>query len=105
MGDVAVDREISACWIRISNTENGHCIEPEENASDLQPSRSSLTIASTDTRTTQDAEHKHERKSKIRRCVEWILIGVVITAVWMLIVGLPIVLYHLPQVRHSYTST
>ena len=55
MEDVAVDREISACWVRLSNKENGNCIEPEENASDLQTSSSSLTnIASTDTRATQE---------------------------------------------------
>ena len=100
MGDVAVDREISAYWIRISNTENGNCIEPEKNVSDLQPPSRTLTIASTDTRATQDSEHEHERNSKVRRYVEWILIGMAIIAVWMLTVGLPIVLYYLPQVRH-----
>lgn len=99
MEDVAVDREISACWVRLSNKENGNCIEPEENVSDLQTSSSSLTnIASTDTRATQE----RERKSNVRRRVEWILFGVMITAVWVLIVGLPIVLYHLPQVRQPY---
>ena len=98
MEDVAVDGEISACWIKLSNKENGNCIESEENVSDLQPSSSSLTTVSTDTR----AIKERERKPNIRRRVEWILFGVMITAVWTLIVGLPIMLYHLPQVRQLH---
>ena len=70
-----------------------------ENDSGLQPSSSSLTASCTDTVTTPDTDRERQRKSQSRIWVEWILVGVVITAVWILIVGLPLLLYHLPQVR------
>ena len=70
-----------------------------ENDSGLQPSSSSLTASCTDTVTTPDTDRERQRKSQSRIWVEWILVGIVITAVWILIVGLPLLLYHLPQVR------
>ena len=100
MEDVLVDRDKSVSLIRLSNKpENGKCIEPEENDSGLQPNSSSLNASCTDIVTTPDTDRERQRKSQTRVWIEWILIGLVITAVWILIVGLPILFYHLPQVR------
>ena len=100
MEDVVVDQNKFVSLIRLSNKpESGKYIEPKENDSGLQPSSSSLTASCTDTVTTPDTDRERQRKSQSRIWVEWILVGVVITAVWILIVGLPLLLYHLPQVR------
>ena len=100
MEDVVVDRDKSVSLIRLSNKpESGKCNEPEESNSGLQPSSSSLTASPTDIVITPDADRERQRKSKTRMWVEWILVGMVITAVWILIVGLAIVFYHLPEVR------
>ena len=100
MEDVVVDRDKAVALIRISDKpESGKSIEPEENGSSLQTPSSSLTATSTDIVVAEDADHERQRKSQTRMRVEWVLIGVVITAVWILIVGLPILFYHLPQVR------
>ena len=97
MEDVVVDRDKSVSLIRLSNKpESGKCIEPEENDSGLQPNSSSLNASCTDVVTTPDTDRERQRKSQTR---VWILIGLVITAVWILIVGLPIPFYYLPQVR------
>ena len=97
MEDVVVDRDKSVSLIRLSNKpENGKCIEPEENNSSLQPNSSSLNASCTDIVTTPDTDRERQRKSQTRIRI---LIGLVITAVWILIVGLPILFYHVPQVR------
>ena len=97
MEDVVVDGDKSVSLIRLSNKpENGKCIEPEENDSGLQPNSSSLNASCTDIVTTPDTDRERQRKSQTRIRI---LIGLVITAVWILIVGLPILFYHLPQVR------
>lgn len=100
MEDVAVVRHESVSYIKLPDKpESGKSAEPEKSASALQTSSSSLTATSTDVVITPDADHQRQRKSQTRMWVEWILIGVVITAVWILIVGLPILFYHLPEVR------
>ena len=100
MEDMAVDRDKFVSLIMLSDkAESRKSYEPEENGSGLQTSGSSLTATSTDIVVTQDADHERQRKSQTRMWVEWILIGVVITAVWILTVGFPILFYHLPEVR------
>ena len=100
MEDVAVVRHESVSFINLSDkAESGKSTELVENASGLQTSSNSRTATSTDIVVTQDADHKRQRKSQTRMWVEWILIGVVITAVWILTVGFPILFYHLPEVR------
>ena len=100
MEDMEVDRDKSVSLIMLSDkAESEKSIEPEEDASGLQTSSSSLTETSTDIVVAQDADHERQRKSQTRMWVEWIFIGMVITAVWILIVGFPILFYHLPEVR------
>ena len=100
MEDVAVDRHKPVFFIKLSDkAASRKCIEPEENSSGLQPPSISLTATCSDEVITRDADHERQRKSQTRMWVEWIFVGLAITAVWLLIVGLPIVLYYFPQVR------
>ena len=79
------DREVFAPWVRF--TDEGNENYPEENATS---SNKSLTV-------TVDG---HKRKgSTARKYFERLVIGVVIATVWVLMLVLPIALYHLPQVN------
>ena len=73
------DRGVSAPWVRLTDKGNGSYTE--ENVT------SSPTVDG------------HKRKeSTARKYFERLVIGVVIATVWVLLI-LPIVLYHLPQVN------
>jgi len=87
------DREVSAPWVRLTDIGNGNYTE--EN---VTSSNKSLTVDG------------HKRKeSTAREYFERLVIGVVIATVWVLLV-LPIVIYHLPQVslqqweKYSYNA-
>ena len=77
------DREVSAPWVRLTNTGNESYTE--EN---VTSSNKSLTVVG----------HKR-RESTARKYFERLVIGVVIATVWVLMLVLPIALYHLPQVN------
>ena len=87
------DREVSAPWVRL--TEKGNGSYTEEN---VTSSNKSLTV-----------DGRKRKESTARKYFERLVIGVVIAIVWVLLV-LPIVIYHLPQVnlqqweKYSYNA-
>ena len=80
------EREVSASWVRLTErlTDGGNENYTEEN---VTSSNKSLTVDG------------HKRKGSTSwKYFERLVIGVVIATVWVLLI-LPIVLYHLPQVN------